>query len=318
MNLADILILIGMGILALGGLMFLVAAFREGFLWGVGCILLPVIGQLLFIVCRWDTAKGPFLFQLCSLPFWLVGVMLGPGDTGKMCVNFLVNPKAVVEGMVSPGTGQARSAAEASRLQAMEKQAQIQDALSKPVPGDPSQKALQATPGQIPQASVSESPPSAAQSPAATSGAAPSLAVEAVQSQKMMDTVGGGGSGAAVRTPSQVTSRLQTKTETQAKGDSKAGKVQRLGETFKKDEKSAAPVSLAGVAPTGNPNVVVCTRPVAAYNPSSPGVLLGEFLKDSVLTIGEKDAATGMYAVTYQDKDGKVINALCGAEDLGR
>ena len=45
---------------------------------------------------------------------------------------------------------------------------------------------------------------------------------------------------------------------------------------------------------------------------------MGTFLKGSELTIGEKDTESGMIFVTYQDKDGKAIRALCLAQDLGR
>ena len=69
---------------------------------------------------------------------------------------------------------------------------------------------------------------------------------------------------------------------------------------------------------TDKPNVVICIRPVTAYNPANSGLAMGEFQTDSTLTIGEKDPSSGMFAVTYQNKDGTTVNALCRADDLGR
>ncbi len=54
-----------------------------------------------------------------------------------------------------------------------------------------------------------------------------------------------------------------------------------------------------------------------AFNPAKPAEK-GMFRKGSRLVIGEKDAATGMFMVTYTESNGNVVRALCRAKDLGR
>jgi len=76
-------------------------------------------------------------------------------------------------------------------------------------------------------------------------------------------------------------------------------------------------ISSSCVAPTGKPSEVVCTKDLDAFNPLRP-VEKGKFLKGSRLIIGEKDAATGMMAVTYTEANGKIVRALCRSQDLGK
>jgi len=186
--------------------------------------------------------------------------------------------------------------------------------------------------------------PSASSAPTTSGGSGGSAPQsEAQQSQNMMQNLGGASAGSS-RSPTQIARNLETpttsssqsagqsysqsQTSTQHLGDVSRGdrprrnSVQRLGETFKKpetaDSPAASPSNLSGVAPTDKPNVVVCTRDLDAFDPALPSALLGKFLKDSLLTIGEKDAASGLISVTYQDKDGNVTRALCKPQDLGR
>ena len=62
-----------------GALLLLVAAFRAGILWGIGCLLLPVIVPWLFVATHWEQARRPFFLLLGGL---VVGV-LGAIATGK-------------------------------------------------------------------------------------------------------------------------------------------------------------------------------------------------------------------------------------------
>lgn len=84
---------------------------------------------------------------------------------------------------------------------------------------------------------------------------------------------------------------------------------------------SPASSSGSGVVSAGQANqtnLVICLREIAAFNPSRPSIQIGNFLKDTPLAIGPKDALSGMYYVTYQPKNGKPVRALCRAEDLGK
>jgi hypothetical protein len=64
---------LGFGLMLLGGVLFLVAAFREGMLWGLGVLFLPLV-SLIFLILAWPRAKGPFFLQLYGLVFILLGV----------------------------------------------------------------------------------------------------------------------------------------------------------------------------------------------------------------------------------------------------
>ena len=55
-----------LGVYLIGQIMILVAAFREGVLWGLGCFFLPVV-QLIFIIVHWHEAKKGLGLSLLGL-----------------------------------------------------------------------------------------------------------------------------------------------------------------------------------------------------------------------------------------------------------
>lgn len=79
----------------------------------------------------------------------------------------------------------------------------------------------------------------------------------------------------------------------------------------------AAPGGSA-VSATAQPNMVICTRDLDAYNPANPTKLLGKFLKGSVIHLSNVDPVTGMVPVVYKQPNGPDIRALCQAKDVGR
>jgi len=62
----------------------------------------------------------------------------------------------------------------------------------------------------------------------------------------------------------------------------------------------------------------VCPEDIGAFDPSSPGKLIGQFNRGTKLEIGKVSSTPGMYQVTYLGPDGKFVMALCRAEDLGK
>ena len=62
----DFLALVGVMIIVFGRIGFLIAAFRESILWGLGCILLSPV-SLVFLFLHWPEAKNPFFLQLVGL-----------------------------------------------------------------------------------------------------------------------------------------------------------------------------------------------------------------------------------------------------------
>lgn len=61
----EILAIVGVGIFLLGGLGFLITAFKQHVLWGLGCLFLGPV-SLVFLVMHWNDAKRPFFLQLAG------------------------------------------------------------------------------------------------------------------------------------------------------------------------------------------------------------------------------------------------------------
>ncbi|BBO79092.1 hypothetical protein DSCW_65090 [Desulfosarcina widdelii] len=62
---AEIFLLIGLGVFIIGGIGFLIAAFKTSILWGLGCLFLAPI-QIIYLFVHWDSVKKPFLLQLAG------------------------------------------------------------------------------------------------------------------------------------------------------------------------------------------------------------------------------------------------------------
>jgi hypothetical protein len=60
-----------------GAIGLLIATFRESVLWGLGCLLLPVVG-IVFIIVHWTEAKNPFLLKLVGVVLVMIGFALDP------------------------------------------------------------------------------------------------------------------------------------------------------------------------------------------------------------------------------------------------
>lgn len=55
----EVLAVIGLGLIVIGGIWTIVAAFKTSIGWGIGCFLIPPV-SLVFIFKHWDEAKTPF------------------------------------------------------------------------------------------------------------------------------------------------------------------------------------------------------------------------------------------------------------------
>ena len=72
-----VIILLGLAIFLIGGLLFLVAAFRESIWWGLACLFIPIV-QLFFLIVHWPEAKKPFFIQLLGFMVLIGGVIISP------------------------------------------------------------------------------------------------------------------------------------------------------------------------------------------------------------------------------------------------
>ena len=64
--LGTILFGIGAIISIVGGIWFIVVAFQESLLWGLGCMVIPFV-SLIFLVMHWEEARKPFFVQLIAI-----------------------------------------------------------------------------------------------------------------------------------------------------------------------------------------------------------------------------------------------------------
>ena len=75
-----ILMCVGTIAVFVGGIMFLIVAFQESILWGLGCLIVPFV-SLVFLVMFWDKAGKPFLIQLAGAVPMIAGmIMVGPSS----------------------------------------------------------------------------------------------------------------------------------------------------------------------------------------------------------------------------------------------
>jgi hypothetical protein len=65
---------IGLALLLVGSLLFIIEAFREGILWGLAVLFLPIV-PLIFLIVHWSRAKGPFFVQLWGIGLVVLAVL---------------------------------------------------------------------------------------------------------------------------------------------------------------------------------------------------------------------------------------------------
>ncbi|MEK7859106.1 MAG: hypothetical protein AAB320_08195 [Elusimicrobiota bacterium] len=73
------LLALGGLVLFVGGVMFLIAAFKEDALWGIGVLLIGPL-ELVFLILHWDKACSGFFVQLAGIGVMLFGFLLAPAD----------------------------------------------------------------------------------------------------------------------------------------------------------------------------------------------------------------------------------------------
>jgi hypothetical protein len=70
---AVVLVLVGAAIWIWGSLWFLVAAFSQSVLWGLGSLLLPFPVGFIFLIVHWPKAKKPFGVNMLGLVMLVLG-----------------------------------------------------------------------------------------------------------------------------------------------------------------------------------------------------------------------------------------------------
>jgi hypothetical protein len=88
-----LLMLGGYGLIFIGSLLVLIAAFKESVLWGLGSILIPFVG-LFFIITHWEQSKGGVLFEVAGVACLVLGILTG-GHT-RAAENYDAKPPATL------------------------------------------------------------------------------------------------------------------------------------------------------------------------------------------------------------------------------
>ncbi len=65
-------------VVLVGSILFLIAAFRESILWGLGCLFISPL-SLIFLIVHWSKAKNAFFVQVIGLLLMAAGYYLGGG-----------------------------------------------------------------------------------------------------------------------------------------------------------------------------------------------------------------------------------------------
>ena len=63
-------------VMFVGGIMFLIAAFKEGVGWGLGCLFVSFPVSLIFLVKFWQESKRAFFINLAGAALFIIGVLL--------------------------------------------------------------------------------------------------------------------------------------------------------------------------------------------------------------------------------------------------
>tara|TARA_B100000609_G_scaffold187541_1_gene173064 strand:- start:508 stop:768 length:261 start_codon:yes stop_codon:yes gene_type:complete len=78
--LGGIIFFIGIAISLVGGIWFLIEAFKESIWWGLGCLLISFV-SLIFLCMHFQAVKKPFFIQLAGLALLIIGSFMMPEAT---------------------------------------------------------------------------------------------------------------------------------------------------------------------------------------------------------------------------------------------
>jgi len=73
--LATVVMIAGALVSIIGGIWFLVVAFQESVLWGLGCIFVPFV-SLIFLIMNFGESWKPFVMSMAGSAVVVIGVLL--------------------------------------------------------------------------------------------------------------------------------------------------------------------------------------------------------------------------------------------------
>jgi len=75
--LSMVFLIVGVIVAVVGSIGLIIAAFHESVLWGLGVLVIPIVG-LIFVALHWQETKKPFLTNLAGLALIVVSAILSP------------------------------------------------------------------------------------------------------------------------------------------------------------------------------------------------------------------------------------------------
>ena len=82
-GLSTILFAVGSVIAFIGGILFLIAAFRESIIWGLLCLCFSPV-SLVFLILHWQQAKKPFFVELVGFGLCMLAMLIAPDGGAQL------------------------------------------------------------------------------------------------------------------------------------------------------------------------------------------------------------------------------------------
>lgn len=74
----ELILYLGLAICLIGGIGFLIAAFRTSILWGLAVLLISPVA-IVYLIVHWQDAKEPFKIQLIGFVIMLITAYMNGG-----------------------------------------------------------------------------------------------------------------------------------------------------------------------------------------------------------------------------------------------
>ncbi len=74
----ELILYLGLAICLIGGIGFLIAAFRTSILWGLAVLLISPVA-IVYLIVHWQDAKEPFKIQLIGFVIMLITAYINGG-----------------------------------------------------------------------------------------------------------------------------------------------------------------------------------------------------------------------------------------------
>ncbi len=74
----ELILYLGLAVFFIGGIGFLIAAFRTSILWGLAVLFIAPVA-IVYLIVHWQDAKGPFKIQVIGFVIMLIAAYMNGG-----------------------------------------------------------------------------------------------------------------------------------------------------------------------------------------------------------------------------------------------